>query len=330
VLVELSSWHAFSLLVPPSSCRSPFNFHPTSSLSPQDSSHHSRLIRLSFYPASSHKVVPLSHNFLALSLSLSFSLILFSPPFSYIEFSSPSLRNLSVARLLTNTLQPLPHARPLSFLTMLPLDGHDGGGSGGSGGVSVPPYPPKHKHRDRARMHVSTRAFPKAYNFVTPAPSETQSVVYPDEGNNRLHSGHRTVKPNVRVLQFGGKIKCRACYLPIGRQWSARCSNVFVRRGWWLGMRARGRLTRRSLIVVNMLPICAINVRINCDTVDWHRFMNLVVWWRNHSCDDITHCDLALSLNQISDRSKLARGIMNSESPYSATSERSFASVTVE
>lgn len=89
---------------------------------------------------------------------------------------------------------------------MLPLDGgRDGGGSGGSGGVSVPPYPPKHKHRDRARMHVTTRAFPKADSFVTPTPSKTRSVVIiPDEGANRLHSGHRTVKLNVRVLQFWG------------------------------------------------------------------------------------------------------------------------------
>lgn len=125
----------------------------------------------------------------SLSRSLSFSLILFSPPFSYIEFSSPSLR-LSVTRLPENTLQPLPHARPLSFSTMLPLDGRDGDGSGGSGGVSVPPYPPKHKHRDRARMHVSTRAFSKADNFVISAPSKTRHVVHLDEGINRLHFGH--------------------------------------------------------------------------------------------------------------------------------------------
>lgn len=51
---------------------------------------------------------------------------------------------------------------------MLPLDGRDGGGSSSSGGVSVPPYPPKHEHRDRARMHVSTRVFLKADKFVTP------------------------------------------------------------------------------------------------------------------------------------------------------------------
>lgn len=80
---------------------------------------------------------------------------------------------------------------------MLPLDGRDGGGSGGSGGVSVPPYPPKHKHRDRARMHVSTRAFPKADSFRHPrAVGDTVCHVSEMKGIEITVCipGHRTVK----------------------------------------------------------------------------------------------------------------------------------------
>lgn len=123
---------------------------------------------------------------------------------------------------------------------MLPLDGRDGGGSGGSGRVSVPPYPPKHKHRDRARMHISTRAFFKADNFVTPVPSETRHVVHWDEGYNCSHFGHRTVKPNVRVLQFWDKIKCRACY---DRQ---AVINAVLQRVYSSGVVIRNAIARTS------------------------------------------------------------------------------------
>lgn len=142
---------------------------------------------------------------------------------------------------------------------MLPLDGRDGGGSSGSGGVSVPPYPPKHKHRDRARMHVSARVFLKADNFVTPAPSEIRDMLCTQtKGIIICILGAGRWNLMSECFNFWNKIKCRACYLPIGRyDWSARCSGTFVHRGWWLGM--RGRAVASSLIVVNVLLIRAIN-----------------------------------------------------------------------